>query len=156
MGVSSIPGPNPPTTVDELLPGSPFFQKRMVAYVSGAVLLLAAISAVLAWRQYDDGKTRAVNDLDARVVAVSALVDTAFAGKVETLDAIATAPAVVDRRPAAMSAYFRSVDPAGSSLFSGGLGWGDRQGVVVASSRPGAPISIASRLYFRHVLQTAR
>ena len=148
---------NPAPAVDELMHGgSPFFRRRMVAYVSGAVLLLAAISVVLAWRQYDDAKSRAVNDLDARVVAVSALVDTAFAGKVEALAAIAETRAVVERQRSEMSAYFRSADPPGSSLFSGGLGWSDRHGLVLASSRSGAPVSIASRLYFRHVLTTAR
>ena len=132
-------GSNAAAVVDDLLPGSPFFRKRMVAYVSGAVLLLAAISVVLAWRQYDDAKSQAVNDLDARVVAVSALVDTAFAGKVATLDVIAKTPAVVDQKPAAMAAYFKSVDPAGSSLFSGGLGWSDRQGWVLATTSSRAP-----------------
>jgi len=143
--------------VDELLRGgSATFRRRMIVYVLGAVLSLAAISVALAWLQYNDAKSQALNDLDARVVAVSALVDTSFGGKIATLDTIASIPAVVDQQTAQMSAYFKRVDPAGSPLFSGGLGWSDRQGLVRASNRSGSVIDISSRLYFQQALATSR
>ena len=154
---SRAPALPPATAPDELLPvGTSFLGRRVVAYVSSAVLLLAAISVILAWRQYDDAKSRAVNDLDARVVAVSALVDTSFADKIATLDAIAKAPAVVDQQHSAMSSYFRRLESPGGALFSGGLGWGDLRGRVLASNQSGKPLNVASRLYFRHVLTTGQ
>ena len=89
-------------SIDVLLyQGSTSFRRRMIAGATVAVLLLAAISIALAWRQYEDARTRALNDLEARVVAVSAIVDTSFAGQIATLTAMAKAPSVVNQQGAA-------------------------------------------------------
>ena len=85
-------------TIDVLLyQGLTSFRRRMIAGATVAVLLLAGISIALAWRQYEDARTRALQDLEARVVAVSAIVDTSFAGQIGTLNAMAKAPSVLVR-----------------------------------------------------------
>jgi len=71
------------------------FRRRLIASGGLALVLLVAISVAIAWRQYDDAKTRAMTDLEARVVGVGAIIDTSFAGQIATLDSIANAPSVV-------------------------------------------------------------
>src|SRR5262245_56449621 len=97
-----------------------------------AVLLLAGISIVLAWQQYDDAKEQAKKDLQARVTAVAALVDSSFAGEIQTLTSIAKAPSVTAQRAALMRPYFRRVSRPGTEPFTGGIGWIDRNGVLRA------------------------
>ena len=144
-------------TIDVLLyQGLTSFRRRMIAGATVAVLLLAGISIALAWRQYEDARTRALQDLQARVVAVSAIVDTSFAGQIGTLNAMAKAPSVVNHEAALMRDYFGRVNPRTTPEFSGGVGWIDRKGMVRASSNPGATTNLSKRLYFRRVLATGR
>src|SRR4051794_3644855 len=125
-------------SIDGLLyQGVASFRRRIIIGATLAVLLLAGISGAVAWRQYDDARARAANDLKARVVAVSAVVDSSFAGQISTLDAIAKAPSVVNVEAALMSAYFRRINPKRHAAFSGGLGWINRKGLVEATSNPG-------------------
>ena len=137
FAASRSAGPQRP--IDGILyQGVASFRRRIIVGASLAVLLLAGISIALAWRQYDDARTRATNDLEARVVAVSAVVDTSFSGQISTLTAIAQGalggqPGLVrDER------LFRArINPSRAPLFSGGLGWIDAQGHVLgASSNP--------------------
>ena len=123
-----------------------------------AVLLLAGLSIVLAWQQYDDAKAQAESDLRARVVAVAALVDTSFTGQIQTLSSIAKAPSVVGQQLPRMGPYFRRVSPPGDAPFTGGIGWIDRDGFVRATNRPGPGPSgsLANRDYFRAVVATHR
>lgn len=132
------------------------FRRRLIIGTAVGVLLLAGISITLAWRQYDDAKSRAVTELDARVVAVSALIDASFGGQIATLESIAKAPAVVDEQLPRMDSYFARVDPKGSRVFSGGLGWLDTHGVARASNHPvgSATATFADRAYFRQVMAT--
>src|SRR5262245_52485582 len=93
--------------------------------------------------------------MQARVVAVSAIVDTYFQGQVGTLDAIAQARAVVDQRVPALDAFLERLAPPRNRTFSGGIGWVDRSGTVRASSKAGRrPVDVSDRLYFRRVLAT--
>ena len=133
------------------------FRRWMIAGTAVAVVLLGGISIALAWRQYDDAKGRALTDLEARVVAVAAVVDTSFAGQISTLEAIAAAPSVVGEQTHRMDAYFARANPHGA-LFSGGLGWIDRSGRALATSSPGgpAPGSLTGRVYFQRVLTTGK
>jgi anti-sigma regulatory factor (Ser/Thr protein kinase) len=122
-----------------------------------AVLLLVAISVVLAWQQYDDAKSRAEDDLRARVVAVAAIVDSSFAGQVRTLDAIANSRVVLERQPAQMTAMFRRFNRPGAAPFTAGIGWIDRTGRACATNLPNlAAGSFADREYFRHVVATRK
>ena len=132
------------------------FRRRAIIGTASGVLLLAGISVVLAWRQYDDAKSRAVTELKARVVAVSALVDTSFGGQIATLQVIAKAPVVVDEELPLMNAYFARVESRESRLFSGTLGWIDIHGVARASNHPNrlTTASFADRAYFKHVVTT--
>jgi len=120
-----------------------------------AVLALAALAGVFAWRQYDDGKRHALNELDARVVLAATVFDTYFSGELSQLRSIAETAAVRAGNAPAMTAYFRRVQPKKGSAFSGGLGWIDRDGRVRASSAPtpaGPALNVADRGYFRTVL----
>ena len=60
-----------------------------------AIVLLVGLGAVLAWRQYDDSKQKALNDMHARVVLAATVFDTYFAGQLGTLSSIADSPSVV-------------------------------------------------------------
>ena len=86
-------------------------RRRLLAGAVLAVLALAALAAVFAWRQYDDGKRHALKEIDARVVSVSAIVATYFSEQVAQLQAIADSPTVRSGDSKAMSAYFRRVQP---------------------------------------------
>jgi anti-sigma regulatory factor (Ser/Thr protein kinase)/GAF domain-containing protein len=148
---SDRPGP-----IDGLQRGSASSRRRLVAGASVAVLLLAAISIALAWRQYEDGRSRALRDLQDRVVAAAGTVETSFTGQIGALDAIAASPTVVAGNAARMQGYFRRLDTPGSTPFTGGIGWIDRTGRVRATSQGGdaSPLSLAGRKYFQRVLAT--
>src|SRR5262245_6973391 len=74
-------------------------QRRWILVVGClAVVLLAGISIFLAWQQYDDAKEQAKKDLQDRVTAVAALVDSSFTGQIQTLSSIAKAPSVTAQR----------------------------------------------------------
>ena len=135
-----MPGP-----VDVLQRDSQVLRRWIVAAGCAAVLLLAGISIVLAWQQYDDAKEQARNDLRARVVAVAALVDTSFTGQIQTLTSMAEAPSVVQRQLPRMESYFRRVSPPGAPPFTGGIGWIDRSGMVRATNTAGSRRSEACR-----------
>jgi serine phosphatase RsbU (regulator of sigma subunit)/anti-sigma regulatory factor (Ser/Thr protein kinase) len=143
--------------IDRLLSqGVASFRRRIIAGATVAVLLLAAISIALAWRQYEDARSRAMNDLESRVLGVSAILDTTFAGQIATLNAISQAPSVVSQESLRMNDYFARVNPRRATPFSGGLGWIDRKGLVLASSTPGNAVNLSTRLYFRRVLATGK
>ncbi|HUY71684.1 MAG TPA: SpoIIE family protein phosphatase [Gaiellaceae bacterium] len=131
------------------------FRRRLIGGAAIAVIALAAVSAVLAWRQYRADQHRAVSDLNARVALVAADVDTGMAGGISTLDAIAAAPSVIAGDPALMTQFFRRIEARNGRFFSAGLGWSDLRGAVRASSVPGAPnLDVSHRLYFRRAVAT--
>ena len=129
----------------------------MLGGVGVAVLLLAGVSVVLAWRQYDGAKSRALTDLRARVVAVRAALDASFAGDVSSLSTAAAAPVVVSGRTAPMTTYLARAFPKGE-VFTGGVGWIDRTGTLRASSTDSsAPgLDLSGRAYVRRVLATRK
>ncbi len=127
------------------------FRRRLIGGAMIAVLIFTGVSAALAWRQYRDDKHRAISDLNARVVLVGGVVNSYLAGGVSTLGAMSEAPSVVRMKPALMASYFHRVARSGGTIFSGGIGWADRSGEVVASSSGGKPVSVADRVYFKTV-----
>jgi len=134
-------------------------QRRWILLVGClAVVLLAGISIFLAWQQYDDAKEQARKDLQARVTAVAALVDSSFTGQIQTLSSIAKAPSVTAQQVALMRPYFRRVSRPGAEPFTGGIGWIDRDGIMRATNRRelGAAANLATRDYFREVVATHR
>ncbi len=130
------------------------FHRRLVGAVFLAVAALAAVSVVLAWRQYDSSKTRDLTDLEARVVAVSALANVAFQGQITSLEVVAKSPVVAAGKAAAMSSYFRRLQSAKSPLFSGSIAWLDLAGELKASSMSVAAVNVSQRTYFRKVRAT--
>jgi anti-sigma regulatory factor (Ser/Thr protein kinase) len=144
--------------IDRFVGRTPAVLRRgLVGAAAVAVVAFGALSATLAWRQYNNDQTRAVNDLDARVILASAVVNSAFGGDVATLNATADAPAVVSVNPAEMTAYFERFAAAHGQPFNAGIGWTDLSGRVVASSRAsGRGSDIAGRTYFRRVVATKR
>jgi len=145
-----------PAPIDVLQQGSESSRRRLLAGAAVAVVLLAAIAVALAWRQYNDAKSQAIDDQRARVATAGAIVDTFFAGEFGTLDAIANAPSIVGGSVPVMTSYFRRADPPGSVLFTGGIAWIDRSGAIQASSNPSRNprVKVADRQYFRQVLAT--
>ena len=134
------------------------FRYRLTIGALIAVLALVAVASVLAWRQYENGKREALSQAHARVVLAAAILDTFFHGDLSTLSAIAAAPAVVTGNHAAMSSYFRRVEPPRGSLFNGGLAEIDLNGNVRVSSTLPAPtyVNVSDRSYFRTVVATGK
>src|SRR4029078_4571955 len=85
-----------------------------------AVVALAAVAAVVAWKLYTDAKTRALTDLRARTVAVGSVIDQAFAGDVATLSAVAKAPAFLHERRSDVQSYLVRAFPKSTSPFTSG------------------------------------
>jgi anti-sigma regulatory factor (Ser/Thr protein kinase) len=129
------------------------FRRRLIAGAVIGVAVLATVSALVIWRQYRDNQHRAVNDLDARVVLVGAVVNSYVSGGISTLDSIAAAPSVVQSQPALMDAYFKRLAASPGEIFDGGIGWVDPAGQVTASSS-GASVNVADREYFQRVMKT--
>ena len=132
------------------------FRRRLIGGAVVAVLILAAVSTALAWRQYRDDQHRAVSDLGSRVVLVGAAVNSYLAGGVSTLGAISEAPSVMDTNPKLISAYLKRVAASGGTIFTGGIGWVDRSGHVLASSSGGPAVDVSDRVYFKRVTATGK
>ena len=134
-------------------------RRRLLTAGVATTVALAALAGFFAWRQYGDGKQHALNELDARVVLASTVFDTYFSGELSTLRSIAASPPVVSGSASAMRSYFRRLRPAEEAAFTGGIGWIDRNGRVVASSTPtrsGPAINVADRGYFRAVVASGK
>ena len=121
------------------------FRQRLSLAALVAVLALVGVASLLALRQYDSGKQKALNEAHARVVLAGTILDAYFQGELSTLGAIAAAPAVVARDEVAMRSYFLRVQPPTGSLFSGGIGWIDANGNSRVSSTIPEP-NISERL----------
>jgi serine phosphatase RsbU (regulator of sigma subunit)/anti-sigma regulatory factor (Ser/Thr protein kinase) len=133
-------------------------RERLVFGALAVWMLLVAIAGVIAWRQYVDAKHGAEHDLRNRAILAETVFDTYFAGQIATLRAIAAAPSVRARDIEKMGGYFARVQPPGSSTFTGGLGWLDRDGYIRASSAAVGtpPRRYADRSYFKRVIATGR
>ena len=135
------------------------FRRRLIVIAALAVTAVVAVSAALALHQYRYAQHTALNDLRSRAVVAAAVVNTAFAGDVATLDAVAASPAFVTADQARMRAYLDRLASSRGSAFNGGIGWIDRRGVPsVSTTAPpiARPPSVADRTYFKRVLTTGR
>ena len=153
----SVPG-DPP--LDRQDAGAPVFLRRWAPVAAlVAVLVLAGLAASLAWSQYDDGRDRALKDLQAKIRLATALFGTSFDGNIHVLQSIAGAPVVTARDEHGMVDYFHRVQPRGGQPFTAGLFWVDRKGVVRVSSnqaRPTSSTGVADRSYFKQVIATGK
>ena len=132
------------------------FGRTLAATAVLSILVIAGVSAGLAWRQYQHAQRTAASDLKARVVVAAAVVDASFAGQISTLTAIADAPAVVAQRKGEMRAYFKRIE-RGNPPFNGGLGWIDKRGELeVSSSSTSGTVDLSQRTYVRKALTTGK
>lgn len=144
---------------DALGSGTFVYRRRLAIGAALAVLVLVGVASMLAWRQYTDGRQRALGDAHARVVLAASLLNAYFGGDISALTSVAQAPSVVAMNKDAMSAYFHRLDPPGSKLFNGGIGWIDIHGISEVSSSGASPspgVSVADRSYFRQVIATGK
>jgi serine phosphatase RsbU (regulator of sigma subunit)/anti-sigma regulatory factor (Ser/Thr protein kinase) len=156
---NSRPEARRPTYLEDGFGSGAFaFRHRLSIGAMIAVLALAAVASILAWRQYDNGKQEALSQTHARVVLAAAILDTFFQGDLSTLSAIAAAPAVVTENESAMRSYFRRVQPPGGKLFNGGLAAIDLKGnAIVSSAIPvPPPVNVSGRSYFKTVVATRK
>ncbi|MEO9174566.1 MAG: SpoIIE family protein phosphatase, partial [Gaiellales bacterium] len=117
-----------------------------------AVLALVAVAGVLAWRQYDDGRQAATNEVRARVALIAVDLQAYFTGDITALKAVARSQAVVDGDRRQMLAYFRRVEAADRKAFPVGISWVDTSGISRVSSTVShlaAPVDVSDRDYFR-------
>jgi hypothetical protein len=107
--------PTPGTPPEDALSKSVLALRRPL-YVAAAATLIVLIALALtsAWRQYDDAKEKAADDLRTRAVLAATVFDTYFAGQLQALSAIAASPAVTAADATAMRAYFAQAS-AGST-----------------------------------------
>ena len=139
--------------------GANAFRRRFGVVAVAAIVLLVVLGAVLAWRQYEDSKQKALNDMHARVVLAATVFDTYFAGQLGTLSAIAESPSVVRTDTDQMATYFAALQSSSKQeLFTGGLGWIDRSGTSrVSGSNPrGTRLRVTDRSFFKAVISTGQ
>jgi len=132
-------------------------RRRLAIGLTLGVVVLAGVAGVVAWKLYVDAKSRALTDLRARTVAVGSVLDTAFAGDVSILQAVASAPAVTNGRTADVRTYLARAF-ANSKTFTGGVGWVGLDGKIRASTAHRTPrgVDLSKRLYVRRVFTTAK
>ena len=143
---------------DALARAFPDLRGRLVFVAPVALALLVALALALAWRQYEDAKKEATADLRTRAVLAATVLDTYFAGQLQTLSAIASSPPVRAGDVDAMTRFFARFRPPSGTTFTAGVGWIDLQGRQRATSAPGGPVaaSLADRSYFRRVVATRK
>ncbi len=129
-------------------------RRRVVGGAAIGVLVLAAVSGSLAWRQYRAEQHQAVRDLSSRVGLTGLIINTAFSSGVATLQTVAEAPVVRNTDAAQMGPYFRRVDLTGGKLFNGGISWSNTLGNVMASSTGVTAANVSDREYFQQALAT--
>jgi serine phosphatase RsbU (regulator of sigma subunit)/anti-sigma regulatory factor (Ser/Thr protein kinase) len=132
------------------------FRGRLVAGALVAIVVLTALGLV--WRQYENAKDEATEELQARALLAATVFDTYFAGQLNALTAIAASPAVVAGDTEAMTEYFARFRPGEGTTFTAGVGWIDLDGRQRATSNPAGPIevSLEDRTYFSRALSTEK
>ena len=143
---------------DVLTRGGPASRGWLVA---GAVLSLAILTVLalgLVWRQYEDAKREATQELGSRAILAATVFDTYFAGRLASLSAIAAAPSVTSGDVDSMTRYFASFRPRKGGPFNAGVGWIDLEGRQRATSDPRGPTSLRfdDRTYFTAVISTKK
>ena len=142
-------------TGDDL--GHPTSRRWLALLALCALLLFAVVGGALAWRQYRDEQRAALHEARTRAVIAAAVFDAYFAGQIGTLSSIAKAPPVLAGDEAGMLAYFKRVQPKNGKLFTGGLGWVDREGIARVSTNrpePGRLADVGDRSYFKAAMKT--
>ncbi len=152
--------PRPRGTSSDESTGLVALRGRVVVSALSGVLMVVAVAAFLAWQQYDDTRTTALNTMHVRANLAGTLLDTYFAGQIAALQAMAAGPAVMNLDEPAMLAYFKRVEPPNGPAFTGGIGWIDLTGASRVSSTPGtvagSGVNLADRAYFKAVVGTEK
>lgn len=151
--------PAGPSGIEDVLSGLPGALKRNLVLLGlTVVVLVAALAAVLAWRQYDAGRRSAVREVEARVALAATVFDTYFTGQISTLQGMAQAPAVLALDLVAMRQYFDRMQKANPRTFSGGIAWIDSHGILrVSGMHPeSVGLRVADRSYFQNVVKTGK
>ena len=131
---------------------------RLIAGALVALVALTVLAFGLVWRQYEDAKREAAQELRARAILAATVFDTYFAGQLAALSAIAASPTVMAGDTEAMTDYFSGFRPGKGSTFTAGVGWIDLEGQQRATSDPSGPIqaSLARRSYVKSVIATKK
>ena len=149
----------PPAPVEDVLTRGGPASRGWLA--TGAVLSLALLTVLalgLVWRQYEDAKGDATEELGSRAILAATVFDTYFAGQLASLSAIAAAPSVTSGNVESMTRYFASFRPGNGGTFDAGVGWIDLEGRQRATSDPRGPTSLSfnDRTYFTAVISTKK
>ena len=144
--------------IEEALGNPRALRGRLVLGAIAAVGVLVALALVLVWRQYEDAKREAADELQARAILAATVFDTYFDGQLEALSAIAASPAVTNADAEAMTGYFARFRPGSGTAFTAGVGWIDLQGRQRATSDPRGPVtvSLADRSYVKAALASKK
>ena len=123
-----------------------------------ALATLTVLALGLVWRQYDDAKRDAMDELQSRAILAATVFDTYFAGQLASLSAIAASPSVRSGDVESMTRYFASFRPGKGGPFDAGVGWIDLAGRQRATSDPRGPTSLGfdDRTYFSSVVSTKK
>ena len=136
---------------------SPASARRWLPLLAlAALLLFAGVGGAPAWRQYRDSQRADLKDARAKAAVAATVFDLIFAGEIGTLQSISQAPVVMKTDEPEMLTYFKRVLAKNGKLFTGGLGWIDRQGKVRVSTnsqRPRPLADVSDRAYFRAAMR---
>ena len=149
----------PPAPVEDVLTrGGPASRGWLATAAVLALAILTAFALGLVWRQYEEAKREATEELGSRAILAATVLDTYFAGQLASLSAIAAAPSVTSGDVESMTRYFASFRPGKGGPFNAGVGWIDLEGRQRATSDPRGPtsLSFADRTYFTSVISTKK
>ena len=143
---------------DALTRGGRSLRGWLTAGALVALALLAVLALGLVWRQYEDAKQEATEEVRSRAILAATVFDTYFAGQLATLSAIAASPSVRSGDVGSMTRYFARFRPGGAGTFDAGVGWIDLTGHQRATSDPRGPtqLSLDDRTYFSSVVETRK
>ena len=151
-------GPPPAPVEDVLTRGGPASRGWLATGAALSLAILTVFALGLVWRQYEDAKRDATEELGSRAILAATVFDTYFAGQLAALSAIAAAPSVTSGDVESMTRYFASFRPGKGGPFNAGVGWIDLEGRQRATSDPRGPTSLSfgDRTYFTSVISTKK
>jgi serine phosphatase RsbU (regulator of sigma subunit)/anti-sigma regulatory factor (Ser/Thr protein kinase) len=156
MALSAEPPPAP--VEDVLTRGGPASRRWLATSAVLALAILTVLALGLVWRQYENAKRDATQELGSRAILAATVFDTYFAGQLASLSAIAASPSVTSGDVESMTRYFASFRPGKGGPFNAGVGWIDLEGRQRATSDPRGPtpLSFDDRTYFTSVISTKK
>jgi signal transduction histidine kinase len=130
--------------------------RALLLVATGLILMLLVVGSLLAWQTERSERRRATDQAGALAEAVAAQADRFLRERLDYLQAVAAAPALQSRDPAAIRPALQALRPAQVG-FAGGFSWVDAAGyarVSTVQDLSAQPVDVRERDDVRAVLTT--